>query len=272
MICFPNAKINLGLNVVEKRNDGFHNIETVFYPIAWRDILEVLPTHKENGEFEISITGLEVHGDIKDNLIYKAWLLLNEVQKLPSIHVHLHKVIPMGAGLGGGSADAAFFINLINEMFEMNLNIETRTNMARKLGSDCAFFIENKPVYASQKGDVFSSVDINLQQYKIITIWPSVHSNTKEAYVGLIPKASEINGAEVLSKHPISQWQSLLTNDFEKSIFEKYPEVQKAKDFLLQQGALYACMSGSGSAVFGVFEATTKSIQLAEKNWLIFQD
>lgn len=260
MLCFPNAKINLGLNITEKRPDGFHNIETVFYPIGWSDALEIIvtdntsakPNHKQ--KFNLHSSGLNIQGDLQDNLLYKAYYLIQAITPLPPIDVYLHKNLPMGAGLGGGSSDAAFFINLLNEQLNLNLNEMVKLNVARQLGSDCAFFIKNKPVFATQKGDMFTPITIDLSNYFIVVIYPNVHSNTKEAYSLVKPQLPNRSIVEILAL-PIEQWKGLLHNDFEKSIFSKYPIVEEIKNTLYQKGALYACMSGSGSAVFGIFKA-----------------
>lgn len=260
MLCFPNAKINLGLNITEKRSDGFHNIKTVFYPIGWNDALEIILVNQEEvdsglkQEFNIHLSGLKIQGELKDNLLYKAYYLIKAITPVPPIEVYLHKNLPMGAGLGGGSADAAFFINLLNEQLNLNLSEDVRLNVARQLGSDCAFFIKNKPVYATQKGDVFSPISVDLSNYFIVVVYPNVHSNTKEAYSLVKPKQPDVSIPDVL-KLPIEQWKDLLKNDFELSIFSKYPIVQDVKEKLYENGAIYACMSGSGSAVFGIFKA-----------------
>jgi 4-diphosphocytidyl-2-C-methyl-D-erythritol kinase len=259
MICFPNAKINLGLNITEKRSDGFHNIETVFYPIGWNDALEVVIRDSKQTdqnlkqEFNLHLSGLSISGNIEDNLLYKAYQIIKQTKKLPYIDVYLHKNLPMGAGLGGGSADAAFFINLLNEHLELKITKDERINIARQLGSDCAFFINNKPVYAAEKGDMFSAISVDLSRYYIVVVYPNVHSNTKEAYSLVKPQQPKQSIPEIL-KLPIKQWKDALVNDFEFSIFSKYPIVKEIKETLYQKGALYACMSGSGSAVFGIFE------------------
>ncbi|MDF2447834.1 MAG: 4-diphosphocytidyl-2C-methyl-D-erythritol kinase [Bacteroidota bacterium] len=253
MICFPNAKINLGLHVTEKRADGFHNIETVFYPVGWNDALEVIEAKSPEPEFNLHVSGLPVTGNTTDNLLYKAFTLIRQIKPLPAMDVYLHKVLPMGAGLGGGSSDAAFFINLVNEQFDLNFPEEERLQIARQLGSDCAFFIKNKPVLATQKGDVFEEINLNLAHLFIAIIYPNVHSNTKEAYSLVKPQRPSHSLPDILTQ-PVSTWKHELVNDFEKSIFSVYPVVEKTKNDLYDLGALYACMSGSGSAVFGLFE------------------
>jgi 4-diphosphocytidyl-2-C-methyl-D-erythritol kinase len=241
MICFPNAKINLGLYVTEKRTDGFHNIETIFYPVGWNDALEIVETTSSPSEFNLQLSGLPIHGGLKDNLLYKAYLLIKELKKVPHINLYLHKVLPMGAGLGGGSADAAFFINLLNEQFQLQLTDHEKIHVA------------NKPVFAYDKGDIFKSIELNLSRYYIALIFPNVHSNTKDAYSLVRPKAPNKSILEAIQQ-PIETWKIDLANDFEIFIFDKYPIVSKTKQDLYDCGALYACMSGSGSAVFGMFD------------------
>ena len=256
MICFPNAKINLGLNIVEKRSDRFHNIETVFYPINWCDALEVIENkglQKGDEKINLSLSGIVVEGNTQDNLISKAYKLLDTAHNLPPVKAYLHKVIPMGAGLGGGSSDAAFFIKLLNDKFSLNLSITEQINFAKQLGSDCAFFIKNKPVYASGKGDVFSEVEIDLSQYCIVVVYPAVHSNTTLAYKGVIPIKPQKNIQSIIADE-IKNWKEDLANDFEKTIFTQHPELQNIKNNFYTKGAMYASMSGSGSAVYGIFK------------------
>ncbi|MBI3520679.1 MAG: 4-(cytidine 5'-diphospho)-2-C-methyl-D-erythritol kinase [Bacteroidetes bacterium] len=283
MICFPNAKINLGLNITQKREDGFHNIETVFYPVGWNDALEVVPAEHRvldsppvvgrgaltdmSGpsakEFSLHLSGLSISGNTEDNLLYKAYQLLKQHKALPAINVYLHKALPMGAGLGGGSADAAFFINLLNDQFQLHLPESARMDIAKQLGSDCAFFIKNKPVYASQKGDVFTDIVLDLSHLYIALIYPNVHSNTKEAYSLVKPHQPARSLLDVI-RQPIHTWKTDMVNDFEPSIFSKYPVVQTIKHQLYDLGAAYACMSGSGSAVFGLFEHEPDIKQLSQ--------
>lgn len=252
MIDFPNCKINLGLNVTEKRPDGYHNIETVFYPVAWCDALEILETN--NNPFELTVSGLSVSGPIEQNIIYKAWLGLNAIIKTPPMAVNLHKILPMGAGLGGGSSDAAFFLKLANKKFNLGLNTKQLSEIAKTLGADCAFFIENTPVFAVGKGDEFTAIKVDLSKYYILVVHPGINSNTAEAYAGITPKKPEFSLKEIIENEPIENWKSVLFNDFEKSIFKKYPQVEELKNYLYQIGAIYSAMSGSGSAVFGVFK------------------
>lgn len=264
MLCFPNAKINLGLHITEKRDDGFHNIETVFYPIEWKDALEVLEnkewksltTDQAGGasKCQLHCSGIEIVGANDDNLINKAYKNLSARKSLPPLNVYLHKAIPMGAGLGGGSADAAFFIKTVNTQFNLALSEDVILQEAAKLGSDCAFFVKNTPTYAYEKGDKFKDVKIDLSTYNILTIFPNIHSNTKLAYSRVTPKKASVNLIEFLSATKPENWKGVLENDFEESVFYHFPEIKKLKDQLYTQGALYASLSGSGSSVFGIFK------------------
>ncbi len=256
MICFPNAKINLGLNIVEKRLDGFHNIETIFYPINWCDVLEVIENkgfQQGDEKIKLSFSGIKIEGNTQDNLIAKAYNLLDAKYNLPPVKAHLHKEIPMSAGLGGGSSDAAFFIKLLNDKFFLLISIEEQINFAKQLGSDCAFFIENKPVYATQKGDVFTETKIDFKNYCIVVVYPAVHSNTALAYKGMVAAKPEKNIQTIIASD-ITNWATDLKNDFEKNLFIQFSEVQKIKNDFYTSGALYASMSGSGSAVYGIFK------------------
>ncbi len=254
MLIFPNAKLNLGLNVVKKRGDGFHDIESVFYPIFWQDALEIIENKDTNPPFAYSQSGLFIDAKPEENLIYKTWQLINQTKKLPNIKVHLHKNIPMGAGLGGGSANVAFFINSVNTLFNLNFTEIEKIEIASKIGSDCAFFIKNKPVFAQGKGNEFSDITINLNKHYILVVFPDIHSNTKEAYSGLTPKLPQQNLKTVIENTPVENWNENVTNDFEQSIFKKYPAIEEVKSTLYKYNALYASMSGSGSAVYGIFK------------------
>lgn len=257
MLVYPSCKVNLGLNITSKRPDGYHNIETIFYPVKWSDALEI--TEGGSSPFELHISGLKVNGELEDNIIYKAWKLLTQEAKLPSLKVHLHKVLPMGAGLGGGSSDAAFFLKLVNKKYDLKLSTEKLTGLARTLGADCAFFIGNKPVFAKGKGDEFEAIHADLGSYYILVVYPDIISNTKEAYDGVQPSTPVISLKEIINK-PVDQWKNLLVNDFEKSIFKKYPFIKELKKKLYEDGALYASLSGSGSSVFGIFKDEPKTV------------
>jgi 4-diphosphocytidyl-2-C-methyl-D-erythritol kinase len=265
MICFPNAKINLGLHITAKRKDGFHDIETCMIPVPLYDALEMIPAKKT--VFEIS--GLQVPGNIQDNLIIKAHkLLLKDFNDLPPVHIHLHKNIPMGAGLGGGSADAAFALTLMNRMFELHLEDWFLEDYAAQLGSDCAFFIENTPKIASGRGEVLEEVDLTLSGDYLVLIKPDVHISTQEAYAGVKPKAPNHPLKQVLEDK--SMWKESLTNDFEASIFPRFPELEEIKSKLYDMGAYYAAMSGSGSTLFGLF-SNKPNLEGIKNNWFVFE-
>lgn len=247
MIAFPNCKINLGLNIISKREDGFHNLETVFLPIPFRDVLEILPSDAN----EFIITGSQL--DSTDNLCIKAYnLLKQDFTDLPAIKMHLHKVIPMGAGLGGGSSDAAFTLQLLNEKFQLKLPVEQLLDYALRLGSDGPFFIINKPCFATGRGEILQPVKINLANYKLLIVNPGIHIDTKWAFSMITPKPAAVSIRTIIEQ-PIETWKEYLQNDFEIPVFEKYPEIKKIKNDLYRAGAVYASMSGSGSTVYGIF-------------------
>lgn len=252
MLVFPNAKINIGLNITEKRADGFHNIESVFYPIGLSDALEAVKDESGEG-ISFASSGIVIPGDPADNLCIKAYRLIKEDYLLPPVKVHLHKVIPIGAGLGGGSSDAAFFVRLLNDLCELGLAWGELHHYARQLGSDCSFFITNKPVMVEGKGDEYERIGLDLAGYWLVLVYPPVHINTAQAYAGVKPrKASYKLEATVLEK-PVEEWRQIVHNDFEDSIFPKFPMIREIKEKLYGEGALYASMSGSGSSVYGIF-------------------
>jgi 4-diphosphocytidyl-2-C-methyl-D-erythritol kinase len=258
MISFPNAKINLGLNVIEKREDGFHDIQSVMYPVGLTDALEVIENKEDNSErFSFSSSGIEIPGDPTDNLCYYAYHLIAADYSLPNVKVHLHKHIPIGAGLGGGSSDASFFIRLLNDKFELGLSWGEMHNYARQLGSDCSFFISNKPAFAEGKGDQYESINISLAGYHVVLIYPNVLINTAKAYSGVTPKMPLRSLENDIQNLPIEQWQEFIHNDFEDSIFPQFPELKAIKEKLLSEGAIYASMSGSGSTLYGIFKNKT---------------
>jgi 4-diphosphocytidyl-2-C-methyl-D-erythritol kinase len=257
VIVFPNCKVNLGLRVLRKRTDGYHDLETVFYPLPYFDVLEILGPGKGNSKFSFSTTGLLVESNL-NNLCVKAYeLLKKDFPGLPSVVTHLHKMIPIGAGLGGGSADAAFTLKLLNEKFGLGLTLQQLTDYALRLGSDCPFFINNKPAFATGRGDVLEQLDLDLSGYKFLLINPGIVVKTSEAFEGIKPFVPE-NSLKAIIGGPISTWRSGLVNDFEKSIFVQHPEIETIKNLLYENGALYASMSGSGSSVYGIFEKETK--------------
>lgn len=257
MIAFPNIKINLGLSITEKRPDGYHNLETVFYPVALEDALEIRTlTEASLPEADKKITlhqyGMEIAGNPEDNLVAKAYSLLDKEFHLPPVEIHLYKHIPSGAGLGGGSSDAAFMLKLLNGHFHLNLSEEQLEIYAATLGADCAFFIKNKPIFAEGIGNIFSPIELSLSGYQIMIVKPDVFVSTREAFSNIRPHYPEHPVKEVI-KRPVHEWKETLINDFEASVFPQHPVIGEIKQELYSQGAIYASMSGSGSSVFGLF-------------------
>jgi 4-diphosphocytidyl-2-C-methyl-D-erythritol kinase len=257
MISFPNAKINIGLNIIEKRSDGFHNIESIMYPIGLTDALEVIENTENSERIIFGSSGIKIPGDPATNLIVKAYNLMSQEHLLPKVKVHLHKHIPIGAGLGGGSSDAAFFIKLMQQKFELDITWGEMHHYARQLGSDCSFFISNKPAFAEGKGDEFESLQLNLQDYHVALVYPNIHVNTANAYSGVKPKPASRSLETDIQTLDITQWKRFIHNDFEDSIFPSFPEIKSIKETLYEKGAIYASMSGSGSSVYGIFKERT---------------
>ena len=264
MITIPNAKINLGLNITEKRPDGYHNLETVFYPVPVEDALEIhvmdnspLPTvDGQVQKYSLHQAGLEIAGNAADNLVVKAYLLLDRLFDLPPVDIHLYKHIPSGAGLGGGSSDAAFMLKLLNKRFELGLTNEKLEEYASSLGADCAFFINNAPTYAEGIGNLFSPISLSLKDYQILLVKPDIFVSTREAFSLIKPHKPEYSLKETIAL-PVGEWKERLVNDFEASVFPQFPAIGEIKDELYRQGAIYAAMSGSGSSVFGLFTPDT---------------
>lgn len=257
MITFPIAKINLGLNVVERRPDGYHNLETVFYPVPISDALELTIMNTKfpsTVDCDIKVTNLEVEGDEQRNLVVKAYQLLKQdFQQMPRIHAHLWKGIPTQAGMGGGSSDCAYTIRLLNEMFTLGLSDEQMIQYAARLGADCAFFILSRPAYAEGIGELLQPISLNLSSYYIGIVRPNIPVSTREAFSLIKPQKPAKCCREVVMQ-PIETWREELTNDFEQSVFTLHPEIGAIKQQLYDLGAVYAAMSGSGSAVFGLFQ------------------
>lgn len=265
MIVFPNCKINLGLNIISKRDDGYHNLETVFYPLPFYDVLEIIES--SNSSNELFLSGIEIDGETKNNLCLKAYNLLNkDFPLLPFVKIYLHKNIPPGAGLGGGSADGAFMLTVINEKFNLQLSEEKLLQYALQLGSDCAFFIINKPCFAQQRGDVLEKIALDLSGYKLVLVNPEIHVNTGWAFSQVKPSTPKKSIKEIIVK-PVNTWKDALKNDFELTVFAVHPSIKKIEDELYRKHALYAAMSGSGSSVFGIFDkaAVIKTSDLSEE-------
>lgn len=254
MVLFPNCKINLGLHITSKRTDGYHDLETVFYPVALKDALEIIPST----ETSFQLSGLRIDGNFNDNLCIKAYeLLKRDFPDLPSVSIYLYKAIPLGSGLGGGSADGAFMLLMLNKEFQLNVSEQQLINYALKLGSDCPFFIINKPCFATGRGENLFPVEVDLSAHKIVLVNPGVHVSTKKAFSNLKPAAPEKSTREIIAQ-PISTWKDELINDFEKNVFEEFPSIKEIKDNLYDSGAVYASMTGSGSTVYGIFHADAK--------------
>ncbi|MCU0447174.1 MAG: 4-(cytidine 5'-diphospho)-2-C-methyl-D-erythritol kinase [Microscillaceae bacterium] len=249
MINFPNAKINLGLHIVEKRADGFHNLESFFYPVMWQDVLELV----EAKAWQFATSGIAIPPDGKDNLCGRAYQLLQTDFDLPPVHIHLHKGIPIGAGLGGGSADAAFTLKALNQLFQLKLTTSQLADYARTLGSDCAFFIANQAQYCFEKGDKFEDLAIDIRGNYIGLVYPNLAISTQEAYRRVVPNNSRVPLRKLLLENDVNDWKNLIFNDFEQALFPSYPILGEVKQKLYDLGAIYAAMSGSGSTLFGIF-------------------
>lgn len=262
MIVYPNAKINIGLNVVEKRPDGYHNLETVFYPIGLQDILEikVLDEGKvpECG-YKLKITGTILDGSPEDNLVVRAFKMLKHDFNLPPVSIGLYKHIPTGAGLGGGSSDAAFTIKTLNKRFDLRLTDEQMEDYCTRLGADCPFFIKDTPVFATGIGNEFHPVSFSLKGKHLVLVKPDIFVSTKDAYAKVNVRRPDTPLPELLAQ-PLETWKDTVINDFERSVFSKYPEIAAIKDSMYDIGAVYASMSGSGSSVFGIFDEPVENI------------
>lgn len=268
MLVFPNAKINIGLDILKKRDDGFHDIETVFYPIPLKDALEVVIEKSNTSYFEQ--TGLDVDSIKGDNLCEKALDLLGTRHQFSSLKMHLHKVIPMGAGLGGGSSDASFTLKAVNELCELKITNEQLKKFASQLGSDCAFFIENIPMLAKGRGELLKEIDLSLKGYYLVLVHPSIHISTPQAYGMIEPEIPEQSLYEKICQ-PIEDWRRYIKNDFEKPVFKQHPALAEIKDELYRCGAIYATMTGSGSALYGIFSEKV-DLKPNFKEYYVFQD
>jgi len=256
MIVFPKAKINLGLNVVERRPDGYHNLETVFLPVELKDALEVTTMDEafpSPFDCDLKVSNIAIEGDEQRNLVVRAYhLLKQDFPQMPRVHAHLYKAIPTQAGMGGGSSDCAAMLLLLNEMFALGLSQQQLIDYAAKLGADCPIFILNRPAYAEGIGERLQAIDLNLKGYFLAVVRPDIPVPTKEAFSRIVPRKPAKNCRLIVSQ-PIETWREELENDFEKSVFALHPEIGQIKERLYEMGAAYAAMSGSGSAVFGIF-------------------
>lgn len=266
MITYPFSKINIGLQIVGKRDDGFHNLETIFYPVGLQDALEIV----ESKKFQFRTNRPEL-GFSKDNLVVKAYDLIKKDYNLPPVDIFLYKKIPAGAGLGGGSSDASHTILMLDKLFCLGLNIEKKKKYALSLGSDCPFFIGNKPVFATGRGETTEEIPIRLNNYHIIIVSPNTSISTKEAYCNISIKKENYSLKEIIQL-PIEKWREKITNSFEEYVFSKYPKIEKIKNTLYDHGACFSLMSGSGSSVYGIFNEKQKDIRSwFPENYEVFQ-
>lgn len=255
MIVFPNCKINLGLNITAKRHDGYHDLETVFYPVPLEDVLEIVPRQQDGDAADkctLTQYGNTIDCDPEKNLVVKAYRLLDSLYGLPPTDIFLHKSIPSGAGLGGGSADAAFMLRMLDEAYHINIGTRRLEEYAAQLGADCAFFVQDKPAFATGIGDRLAPVDLDLHGWQIVIVKPDIFVSTKEAFAGIRPQKPRTSLRDII-RMPVCQWHGLMVNDFEESIFPQHPEIRAIKEAMYGRGATYASMSGSGSSVYGLF-------------------
>lgn len=259
MISFPNAKINIGLAITKKREDGYHNIASCFYPIDWTDILEIIPSDT----LSFSSSGIDIPGEESGNLCLKAYHILKEDFDIPPVKIHLHKVIPIGAGLGGGSADGAYALVMLNNLFDLEISTEKLEEYALQLGSDCPFFVTNKAVWVTGRGETFSTMDLSLEGKWILMVNPNIHISTKEAYSGVVPMELEDDLKRII-EDDIANWKEKVTNDFEQGIFKKYLAIKEIKEKLYAEGAIYASMTGSGSTLYGIFDSQPVEANFSE--------
>lgn len=256
MIFFPNAKINIGLYITDKRKDGYHNLETIFYPISLTDILEI--RQDKRGQRIFNNTGIRLPGPVEQNLCYKAYQLVQHHYSIPEINFHLHKIIPYGSGLGGGSSDASFTLKALNQIFHLNLRNDVLKSMAEQLGSDCSFFIDNKPSFAWEKGNKTETIHLSIKGLYLLLVIPDIQIDTKTAYKGIKPDKREKSLKEVVLNEPIENWNERVTNDFESNLLREYPLLEKIKQRMQEMGAVFTSLSGSGAAIYGIFREKPK--------------
>ena len=262
MVSFPPCKINLGLQILSKRADGYHNISTCFYPLPWTDILEVLPSDA----LTFAQTGIVIPGTPEENICLTAYELLKRDFSLPVVRIHLHKIIPVGAGLGGGSSDGAHMLRLLNSLFALHQTEECLMRYASQLGSDCAFFVQDRPMIGKGRGEMLEPADLNLRGYYLRLFNSGIHISTAQAYAHIVPQIPSVKLDQVI-QNPASGWKETLKNDFEDSVFQRYPLIQQIKTELYTSGAIYASMSGSGSSVFGIFEDDRPRNYFMKETW-----
>ena len=267
---FPIAKINIGLYVTRRREDGYHDLETIFYPIPLHDNLSISPLKMSDAPYQLQTAGHKIEGNSDDNLIVKVYKQLAEEFDLPPLDIYLYKRIPMGAGLGGGSSDAAAMIKLLNETFDLGLSTEDMERRVARLGADCAFFVQGKPAFATGIGDILTPIELSLSGMHLVLVKPDVFVSTKEAYGGIVPATPEHDLLEAI-KAPIAEWRHTVSNDFEKNVFRLHPKIAAIKQTLYDMGAVYASMSGSGSTVFGLFQHAVEEAERVFDDCFVWQ-
>tara|TARA_B100000508_G_C11465302_1_gene281488 strand:- start:1098 stop:1901 length:804 start_codon:yes stop_codon:yes gene_type:complete len=263
LISFPGCKINIGLNIVSKRNDGFHNLESVFYPINWTDVIELQPAN----ETSVINHGNNLEIEKEENIVWKAVLILKQDFTIPEFDIHLLKNVPSGAGLGGGSANGSATLKLLNQELGLNISNNSLNEYAAKLGSDCPFFIQNKASFVTGRGEIIEPAALSLKNYWIYIIYPQIHISTALAFSNLKPKESD-QQLESLDRLDISNWRNYVKNDFEESIFPEYPILKQLKNKMYNSGALYASMSGTGSSIYGIFDDRPQPFQPEFPYWI----
>ena len=267
---FPICKINLGLNVVRRRDDGYHDLETVFYPVPLHDNLSIVPLRLSDAPYALQTVGAPIAGDAESNLIVKVYRQLCEDYELPPLDIYLYKRIPMGAGLGGGSSDAAAMMRLLNDTFALGMTCEEMEHRVARLGADCAFFIQARPSFATGIGDQLTPIDLSLRGWTLVLVKPDTFVSTKEAYGGITPRQPEVALTEALLR-PVEEWRAVVRNDFEESVFRAHPEIAAIKATLYDMGAAFALMSGSGSTVFALFRHHMDSLDEVFPDCFVYQ-
>ena len=267
---FPIAKINIGLYVTRRREDGYHDLETIFYPIPLHDNLSISSLKMSDAPYQLQTAGHKIEGNSEDNLIVKVYKQLAEEFDLPPLDIYLYKRIPMGAGLGGGSSDAAAMIKLLNETFDLGLSTADMERRVARLGADCAFFVQGKPTFATGIGDILTPIELSLSGMHLVLVKPDIFVSTKEAYGGIVPATPEHDLLEAI-KAPITEWRHTVSNDFEKNVFRLHPEIAAIKQTLYDMGAVYASMSGSGSTVFGLFQHAVEEAERVFDDCFVWQ-
>jgi len=269
LIVFPNCKINIGLNILGKGADGYHNLETIFYPLPFYDVLEVIQHTNTGRPCELFFSGIKIEGKPEDNLCTKAYYLLKKDHpQLPPVKIYLHKTIPAGAGLGGGSADGAFMLELLNDKFQLHLSSEKLLGHALELGSDCPFFIINKPCYATGRGEALQPVDVDLKGYSLVLVNPGIHISTAQAFAAIRPQ-QPVSNSRKLMQQPVDTWRDTLINDFEAGIFALHPLLAEIKASLYRAGAVYASMTGTGSTIYGLFAKPPASLTAFDPGMMV---